>query len=281
MSRRSLAQKGYIVAAIEHRDGSASTTFSLNEKNEKVYKPYIKPSSDIANNHMDYPYFNWRQPFLEQRVKEVRMTENLLRDLSKSDVYNHLDNSYIGQFVNEMDSNVSHYVGHSFGGSTLLQALKDSAFKTLIFQDVWLIPLGKEVFTAWTRKEPELKKKVLILNSSTWTNAPLNGIFHHIFDLDEQAFSFPKTGHAFFSDKSCISYAKCQWLQKLFGRSPDETHKLINLVNNINENFIKNHCTAEISKFASSNEKLLQKGYLGADRLIDTFKTVLQFKKTE
>ena len=230
---------------------------------------------------MDYPYFNWRQPFLEQRVNEVRMTETLMRDLSKSSVFNFLDNTTVNQFVDEMEPNVSHYIGHSFGGSTLLQALKNSTFKSLILQDVWLIPLSEEVFTAWAEKGRELKKKVLILNSTSWTQAPLNGIFHHLFDLDEQAFSFPNTGHAFFSDTSCVSYAKCQWLQKVFKRSSEETHKLVNLVNAINESFIKNQSAAEIAKLANDNDNLLKKGYLGANRLVDTFKTVLQSKKSE
>lgn len=102
-----MASHGFIVAAIESRDGSAAVSMRNNYSEKIVYK---RPE------HLDDDFiYKFRREQLENvRVKEVFDTINLLQDLNKStSIKNKLGSSFdLNQFADSMDFSLFVIAGH-------------------------------------------------------------------------------------------------------------------------------------------------------------------------
>ncbi|KAM9665715.1 platelet-activating factor acetylhydrolase isoform 1-T3 [Trichechus inunguis] len=143
-----LASHGFIVAAIEHRDGSASATY------------YFKDESAAVKGNKSWLYFKTlkrdeveaavRNEQVRQRAKECSQALNLILDLDHGrPIKNALDLEFdVKQLKDSIDRNKVAMIGHSFGGATVIQALsEDQRFRCGIALDAWMFPLGDEVYS--------------------------------------------------------------------------------------------------------------------------------------
>jgi len=139
-----LASQGYLVAVVEYRDGSSVSTFIFNETNAPVEIPYFKVENADCAETMDI-----RQIQLDIRVKEVSLVVDILSKLNSdpSAVDNLLATTFdIHSFKNRLDMETLVILGHSFGGATMVRALKEiTQLKCGFGLDVWFEPL-KESF---------------------------------------------------------------------------------------------------------------------------------------
>ncbi|XP_039710310.1 platelet-activating factor acetylhydrolase isoform X1 [Pteropus medius] len=147
-----LASHGFIVAAVEHRDQSASATYYFNDQYaaETVNKSWLyfktlKRREEEAT---------LRNEQVQQRAKECSQALNyiLCTDCEKP-VKNVLDIEFdLKQLKDSIDRNKIAIIGHSFGGATSIQALHDDQrFRCGIALDAWMFPLHEEVLSHFSQ----------------------------------------------------------------------------------------------------------------------------------
>uniref|UniRef100_A0A4W4EPS0 Platelet-activating factor acetylhydrolase n=2 Tax=Electrophorus electricus TaxID=8005 RepID=A0A4W4EPS0_ELEEL len=167
-----LASQGFIVAAVEHRDESASATYYYKEKTgQKTHPPHqnLRPVSDNLEEQWMYyrslklgeNEFSLRNKQVKQRADEcIRALELLIEINSGKSV----DNVLLSQFdwskmENCMDLCRIAVMGHSFGGATVIECLcKEVKFKCGVALDTWMFPLDNEIF-------PSVKQPIFFINS--------------------------------------------------------------------------------------------------------------------
>uniref|UniRef100_A0A671QV16 Platelet-activating factor acetylhydrolase n=1 Tax=Sinocyclocheilus anshuiensis TaxID=1608454 RepID=A0A671QV16_9TELE len=143
-----LASQGFIVAAVEHRDESASATFYFRENEVWMYYRPLKPGEN------EFPLRNKQ---VKQRADECIRALDILFDInSGKSVENVL---HLLAFQNSMDLCRIAIMGHSFGGATVIECLcKDVKFKCGVALDTWMFPLDEEIF-------PGVKQPIFFINS--------------------------------------------------------------------------------------------------------------------
>uniref|UniRef100_A0A8C2BAA7 Platelet-activating factor acetylhydrolase n=1 Tax=Cyprinus carpio TaxID=7962 RepID=A0A8C2BAA7_CYPCA len=169
-----LASQGFIVAAVEHRDESASATFYFREHTEPGTKKH--PSCDIAKPVSDNLEEVWmyyrplkpdenefplRNKQVKHRAEECIRALDILFDInSGKSVENVLQCDFdLSTMENSMDLCRIAIMGHSFGGATVIECLcKDVKFKCGVALDTWMLPLDEEIF-------PEVKEPIFFINS--------------------------------------------------------------------------------------------------------------------
>jgi len=117
-----LASQGYFVAAVEHRDGSASSTLTCD--GSWMYERKLQPDEDE---------YSLRNGQVKQRVQECEMAFGLLAKMGKKDVSDEewgAQYKPTDQFIASADhldlDNGCYVSGHSFGSATALRALYTS-----------------------------------------------------------------------------------------------------------------------------------------------------------
>ncbi|XP_074093212.1 platelet-activating factor acetylhydrolase isoform X2 [Macrotis lagotis] len=143
-----LASHGFIVAAVEHRDESASATFyfqnefdvGINNKSWLRYKSLSTQNKDYAT----------RNKQVLQRAKECSKALSLILDINQGKTVKNVLNSTfdLRQLKGTIDENKIAVMGHSFGGATTIQSLsQDQRFKCGIALDAWMVPLSDELYS--------------------------------------------------------------------------------------------------------------------------------------
>ncbi|TPX63314.1 1-alkyl-2-acetylglycerophosphocholine esterase [Spizellomyces sp. 'palustris'] len=139
-----IASQGFIVAAIEHRDGSAAVA-SRNAYKEKIR--YRHPNNDHRKpgETVDEYLLRFRRSQVEVKAGEVKEVMQLLMDLEAGTAIENLmatkrTKGFEGQFTGRFDFDNWVMSGHSFGGATCLTALQDPSnpFKCGIALDPWM-----------------------------------------------------------------------------------------------------------------------------------------------
>ncbi|XP_073712323.1 platelet-activating factor acetylhydrolase [Misgurnus anguillicaudatus] len=169
-----MASQGFIVSAVEHRDESASATFSFREHTEPGTKKHAscdisKPVSE--NLEEDWMYYRalklgeeeipLRNKQVKQRADECIRALNILFDInSGTTVKNVLQSTFdLSTMRNSMDLCRIAVMGHSFGGATVIECLcKEVKFKCGVALDTWMLPLNDEIF-------PSVKQPIFFINS--------------------------------------------------------------------------------------------------------------------
>ncbi|KAG5456759.1 MAG: platelet-activating factor acetylhydrolase, isoform II-domain-containing protein, partial [Olpidium bornovanus] len=140
-----LASHGMVVAAVEHRDGSAANTSYPSPAAEKpgatrVHYRLPPPVDDAKT---------FRTVQLEHRVDEVRLAVRLLRALDKGanvrekdDGWPHAGDFDLSHLCGALDLADNLFVaGHSFGAATALKSVsvKDNPFRAAVAFDPWML----------------------------------------------------------------------------------------------------------------------------------------------
>jgi len=155
-----VASHGFVVVAIEHRDGTAPV--SVRADGSVVH---YKPLKDNVENPRDrVQEFHFRNTQLQLRVDEVLNPEHgvlaLLEKMNAGDWKS--PETGVPSFAGRLDlENNLHFSGHSFGSATALASAYSlikskgkyaSALKSCLALDVWMFPIPVDVL-----RQPELK----------------------------------------------------------------------------------------------------------------------------
>ncbi|XP_067862991.1 platelet-activating factor acetylhydrolase 2, cytoplasmic-like isoform X2 [Heptranchias perlo] len=179
-----MASQGFVVAAVEHRDESASTTFFFKSPVEEPQQqivatavmeptpegPILPTGSPPVLEEEWLPYrkletaeddFSLRNKQVSQRAEECSRALTLLTDIDdgkpiKNALHDDFDLSVLKGCIDLQRVAV---MGHSFGGSTsILAVAKDPRFRCAVALDCWMFPLMDEVYS-------EVLRPVLFMNS--------------------------------------------------------------------------------------------------------------------
>ncbi|XP_078423306.1 platelet-activating factor acetylhydrolase 2, cytoplasmic-like [Cetorhinus maximus] len=177
-----MASRGFVIAAVEHRDESACATFFFKSSVEDFEQPIRtttpmeqspeEPGSRQASPpaleeewltyrklHTAEEDFSLRNKQVHQRVEECSRALNLLTDINdgkliKNALPGDLDLSVMKGCI---DLERVAVMGHSFGGATAILAVaKDSRFKCAIALDGWMFPLPDDVYSTVQNNNPLL-----------------------------------------------------------------------------------------------------------------------------
>ncbi|XP_041043224.1 platelet-activating factor acetylhydrolase isoform X4 [Carcharodon carcharias] len=147
-----VASRGFVVAAVEHRDGSASATYYFEEKTKTVNDVGESTSSTISTLPLDRLQMKWlyykplkereqefslRNVQVHQRAEECIKALNLLTDINMGKPVHNifpLKFDFI-KMKDTLDLQKVTIMGHSFGGATVIDALsKDHRFQGTVHQ---------------------------------------------------------------------------------------------------------------------------------------------------
>ncbi|KAK1338340.1 hypothetical protein QTO34_001455 [Cnephaeus nilssonii] len=144
-----LASHGFIVATVEHRDGSASATYYFNDQSDAEIGNkswlYLRTPQQGENEVL------LRNSQVQQRAKECSQALDVM--LSGTPVKNVLDLEFdIQQLRDSIDRDKIAVMGHSFGGAAVIQALHDDRrFRCGIALDAWMLPLNDEIYSKFSQ----------------------------------------------------------------------------------------------------------------------------------
>lgn len=135
-----LASYGYLVAAVDHKDGSAAGSMYMEKDDE---------SETLVTKSLEHQFIPFgteeakikRSQQVEIRVQELSKVLDLLEDLNEEKLSNIYDkNSNLSQFKGKLLLQSTAVMGHSQGGSSALVALaKDNRIKMAVTQDPWML----------------------------------------------------------------------------------------------------------------------------------------------
>ncbi|KAM4040796.1 platelet-activating factor acetylhydrolase-like [Anomaloglossus baeobatrachus] len=170
-----LASQGFVVAAVEHRDESASATFYFRERSSAdgcqedevrepleevwLYGKSPKPGADK---------FSFRFEQVQKRADECLRALDLMLDINNGKpVSNVLPSNFNWTLLKDsIDVQKVAAAGHSFGGATAIKALgRDTRFRCAVALDAWMFSLRDEIFST-------IHQPILFINSEKfqWVN---------------------------------------------------------------------------------------------------------------
>ncbi|XP_013380544.1 platelet-activating factor acetylhydrolase 2, cytoplasmic [Lingula anatina] len=168
-----LASQGFVVAAIEHRDGSASMTFVLKLIEEHLHHNHKNHHHRLHRDHsfteewVKYERqekeddFHIRNKQLYHRIQECSQVVDLLESVERGEETHsvlgiHWD---ITQLQGKLDLSRLAVMGHSFGGATCIaSAAKDKRFRLSVALDTWMLPLEENIYK-------DVTQPVLLVNT--------------------------------------------------------------------------------------------------------------------
>nr|XP_014348591.1 PREDICTED: platelet-activating factor acetylhydrolase isoform X2 [Latimeria chalumnae] len=157
-----LTSQGFVVAAVEHRDESASATYYFKDKENSdaqqqnsttITSPFLESLEKWIYYRRLKPLeheFPLRHQQVQQRADECIEALNLITDInSGKQVKNSLPLEFDWTTLKDcIDLCKVAIMGHSFGGATVVQSLsKDTRFRCGVALDSWMFPLGDEVYS--------------------------------------------------------------------------------------------------------------------------------------
>ena len=170
-----LASQGYIVAAMEHRDGSASCASVVDADGVARHKAYV---------HTEPPNFDWRREQIAVRTRELDAAIAALS--SPAPPKNVFPGSTFDASTLRGAVDVSRLtaMGHSFGGATVVAAMRsNTAIRRVVLLDPWVEPFGACAegvggATHPLRAAAAAKLPTFVMNSHRW-GADLRPFYQH------------------------------------------------------------------------------------------------------
>jgi alpha-beta hydrolase superfamily lysophospholipase len=149
-----LVSEGYVVAAIEHSDGTAAFTRLDSGK----VKHFLNLSGDDLKN-----WYKIRRPQLNHRVSECMIAADILYDIAsngfESDSNETVDLQVARLILHGNISPTEKLIGmgHSFGGGTILSTIqRDLRFGQAVTFDPWCAPMSAVTLSRGCGKVPTL-----------------------------------------------------------------------------------------------------------------------------
>jgi len=164
-----LASRGYVVAAIEHRDGSGPGSLVMKEGLQKIAFP-IKESHIAPNPELDTASFKKAQ--LDFRQAEVQETIRVLREIHNGDgekvfeTNSRKEGQSLKEWKGRLNMQEVTIGGHSFGATLALQTLKDAPSHGLPLKGCIALDPGKSS----GQLNAEIDVPVLIIHSNSWSS---------------------------------------------------------------------------------------------------------------
>ncbi|CAB3365494.1 Hypothetical predicted protein [Cloeon dipterum] len=202
-----LASHGIVVAAVEHKDESAASTFFyeneskyLSGKKSTIIFRTVSATSDTGHQLLV------RRRQLDIRASECSRALDFLIGVNEGRCCENLldpETKILEQLKGRLDLETASLMGHSFGGATtLVTAAKDDRFKQLIVLDSWLFGLKNE------ENMPKVLAKVpkLFLNAD-YFQLDLKGnldIMRKLVSPTDSKFTVKKSTHEQFCDSPNI-----------------------------------------------------------------------------
>ncbi|KAK3264386.1 hypothetical protein CYMTET_26870 [Cymbomonas tetramitiformis] len=144
-----LAAAGYVVAAVEHRDGSASHTYAWENDSQRSF-PYVHmPYDPVPNGPV---ILKKRREQVTFRVGEMSKVLDLLESLDQGTLREnrlggqqiHL-NSNASDFIGRLNFDNVTAIGHSFGAATVIKVCgEDKRFARCVALDPWLYAVPED-----------------------------------------------------------------------------------------------------------------------------------------
>ncbi|KAK9505274.1 hypothetical protein O3M35_009365 [Rhynocoris fuscipes] len=155
-----LASWGYLVACIEHRESSASSTYYYEsaehrDRDQRTWIPHKK--MEFGPDH-----YAVRNEQLHKRVGEIKKLITELEELNNGKATNILQSSLdMKHFQGTLDMSSLCLMGHSFGGATsLLTMANDDRPSCGVILDGWMFPLKEENI--------QIAKPLIFINTQTF-----------------------------------------------------------------------------------------------------------------
>lgn len=154
-----LCSEGFIVASVEHREGSACHTKFFNQgQMEEIVHLQLEPTDSEQE---------IRNKQIHQRATETLGCLDILKGLNEGiEPVNILDTEkgyHLSNFTGQLDFDKLYSMGHSFGGCTaLVAASKQQLFKGVICIDPWMFPASIDNFS--------VQKPVLLINTERFAH---------------------------------------------------------------------------------------------------------------
>ncbi|XP_018419148.1 PREDICTED: platelet-activating factor acetylhydrolase 2, cytoplasmic-like [Nanorana parkeri] len=159
-----LASHGFLVAAVEHRDGSACATYHFSVSSEDASSTLQESWVPFKKLQPEMKEFYLRNYQVHQRASECVQTVRILQDIDKGKAVNNiLEPGFNLEFLKgRIDFDRVAIMGHSFGGATaLLSLVKDDIFRCAVVLDAWMFPLEDTCYQ-------HIQKPVLSINTETF-----------------------------------------------------------------------------------------------------------------
>lgn len=163
-----LASRGYLIAAIEHKDRSAGYTYYY--KNKEDVQNDKKTPINVKHIKLGAGHYEGRNSQVQIRADECCKLLDFLIGLNNGEVpYNVLDdlnknfNFNLADLVGKLDLDSFTMAGHSFGGATTLLAMsRRHEFKQGILLDPWMFPIKQEIIVE------KVTQPLLFINTQTF-----------------------------------------------------------------------------------------------------------------
>ncbi|XP_069668593.1 platelet-activating factor acetylhydrolase-like isoform X2 [Periplaneta americana] len=159
-----LASHGFLVAAVEHRDKSASASFYYKSKERQASSTPSWVNFKVVC--FGSGHFPERSKQVSKRVEECRRLLDLLEKINDgSPIKNILTKDFkLSQLKGRLNLENLTMMGHSFGGATALLTLENEPrLKYGVILDPWMFPLKEEPNLWNTVKQP-----LLFINTETF-----------------------------------------------------------------------------------------------------------------
>ncbi|KAG8445754.1 hypothetical protein GDO86_010516 [Hymenochirus boettgeri] len=237
-----LASQGFIVAAVEHRDSSASATYYMEEKSPSHSADQVRGSLEevwmyvkvLKQGEDEFPL---RFQQVNQRADECLRALNIILDFNAGKhTANLLPSSFDWQLIKDsIDVQRISTVGHSFGAATAIKCLaRDSRFRCGIALDAWMFPLKDEVFS-------EIKQPVMFVNSEKfhWVQNILTMKKMFSAGVERKMITIMGAVHQSFPDFTFLTGKLIGKLFKLKGNI--NPYVCMDIINNVTLAFLQRH----------------------------------------
>ncbi|KAM6207880.1 platelet-activating factor acetylhydrolase isoform 1-T1 [Sarcoramphus papa] len=238
-----MASQGFIVAAVEHRDESASATYYCKKKS--VSEPQEESTSNMEKEWIYYRKLKTgeeerclRHKQVQQRAQEcIKALDLILKINSGEEVMNVLNSDFDWNSLKDsVDTSRIAVMGHSFGGATVIESLsKEIRFRCGIALDAWMLPVGDDIY------QSSVQQPLLFINSEKfqWADNILKMKKLSSNDTNKKMITIKGSVHQSFPDFTFVSGEIIGRFFKLKGEiDPNEA---IDISNHASLAFLQKH----------------------------------------